>query len=252
MDEAVDIGEERLGRSSVDIFITAFIGGVEVSLGELVAASILGSFVIGFPRLGLYGGLALAALIFPAAFVFVIVGRSELFTENFLIPVVAVLTREQPPTSLLQVWGLSWLGNIIASALMALLFLVPDAVGSSIEEGFRIYADYKLNMPGHAVFVSGVLAGMVMSVLTWLLIAMRSSLGKLVIIYLVGYTIFATNLSHVVVSATLIFVGFGPSHHSIVDVLIWLAIATAGNLVGGVGLVTLYRMAQVWESRRES
>jgi formate/nitrite transporter FocA (FNT family) len=29
-----------------------------------------------------------------------------------------------------------------------------------------------------------------------------------------------------------------------VDVAVWLLIATVGNLVGGVGLVTLFRLAQ--------
>jgi hypothetical protein len=34
------------------------------------------------------------------------------------------------------------------------------------------------------------------------------------------------------------------TQHGIVDVVVWLPIATAGNLVGGVGLVTLFRLAQ--------
>jgi hypothetical protein len=33
----------------------------------------------------------------------------------------------------------------------------------------------------------------------------------------------------------------------IVDVVVWLPIATAGNLVGGVGLMTLFRLAQAHE-----
>jgi formate-nitrite transporter family protein len=50
--------------------------------------------------------LALAGLVFPIGFLFVIIGRSELFTENFLIPVVAVFKTEHTLGSLLSLWVL--------------------------------------------------------------------------------------------------------------------------------------------------
>jgi formate/nitrite transporter FocA (FNT family) len=46
------------------------------------------------------------------------------------------------------------------------------------------------------------------------------------------------------VSASVLLVGFVATQHNIFEVLGWLLIATAGNLVGGVGLVTLFRLAQ--------
>jgi formate/nitrite transporter FocA (FNT family) len=33
-------------------------------------------------------------------------------------------------------------------------------------------------------------------------------------------------------------------HRSLADVGIWVVIATAGNVVGGLGLVTLFRLTQ--------
>src|ERR671932_1845422 len=122
-DRASDIGQQRLDRSNLDILITAFIGGAEVSLGSLAAMTVVGAAMQPVPGLSLYPALALGGLVFPIGFVFVIVGRSELFTENFLIPVVSVFQRERTVGSLGQLWALSWLGNVIGCGGMAGVFL---------------------------------------------------------------------------------------------------------------------------------
>src|ERR687886_2740670 len=92
---ASDVGEQRLDRNNLDILITSFIGGAEVSLGGLAAMTVVGAALSAVPGLGLYPALALGGLAFPIGFLFVIVGRSELFTEKFLIPVVSVFQRER-------------------------------------------------------------------------------------------------------------------------------------------------------------
>lgn len=106
-ERAGDVGRERLDRSNLDIFITGAIGGMEVSLGGLVAMAVVGASLLSIPGLDLYAALALGALVFPVGFMFVIIGRSELFTENFLIPVAAVVRKERTLRSLVQVWGFS-------------------------------------------------------------------------------------------------------------------------------------------------
>jgi formate/nitrite transporter FocA (FNT family) len=60
-----------------------------------------------------------------------------------------------------------------------------------------------------------------------------------------AYVLMAANLSHSIVSASILLVGFVSTQHGMIDVGSWLVIATLGNLVGGVGLVTLFRLAQV-------
>jgi len=89
-----------------------------------------------------------------------------------------------------------------------------------------------------------------MTVLTWLLLAIHDTVGKMLAIFAAGYVIFATNVSHAVVGASLLFVGFRPAGFPFWAPVIWVLIATIGNLVGGVGVVTLFRFAQVKEKRR--
>jgi formate/nitrite transporter FocA (FNT family) len=248
---AAQVGRERLGRSVVDILITAFIGGIEVSLGALVAMLVLGAATAAVPRLGLYGGLVLAGAAFPAAFVFVVLGRSELFTENFLVPVVSVAGVRHGRRLLARLWAFSWIGNLAGCALMAPLLSVPDAVGAPILAGYAEYTSYKLTLPLPGLAISAVLAGMLMTVMTWLLFAVRHPVGRLLIIWIAGYALFATNLSHVIVSASVVLVGAHAAHLGPGEVVRYLAVTTLGNLVGGVGLVTLFRVAQVKEKQRQ-
>lgn len=249
-ERAAEIGQERLDRSKVDILITAFIGGVEVSLGGLAAMIVLGAAVHAAPSLGLYGGLALAGLVFPIGFLFVIVGRSELFTENFLIPVTSVMRRQRSLLSLAILWGISWVGNMLGCAVMAALISIPDAVGDPLLRGYAAYSAYKLSLSIMGIVVSGILAGITMTVLTWILLAMTNPLAKTAAIFAAGYVLFATNMSHGVVGASILFVGFRLAHRSVAALVVWVVLASLGNLVGGVGFVTLFRAAQVKERQQ--
>ena len=244
---ASGIGRERLDRTALDILITSAIGGLEVSLGALAAMTVTGAALQAFPELPFPAALALGSVVFPVGFVLVILGRSELFTENFLIPVIAVARRQRPLRRLVRLWGLSWLGNLFGCALMALLLAVPEAVDPSILDGYRAYSDHKLAVPMMGVFVSAVLAGITMTALTWLLLALRNAVDRILAIIGVGYLIFAANLSHSIVGSSELFVGFRLTGHSLTDVIGWLLVATAGNLVGGVGFVTLFRFVQAEE-----
>lgn len=241
---AASVGEERLDRTNLDILVTSVIGGGEVSLGGLAAMTVLGAVLSGQQAPDLYTGLASAGLAFPIGFVFVIVGRSELFTENFLIPVAAVFKRERTVRSLVELWAISWFGNLVGCAGTAAMVLVPHAVGDPIHAAYAAYTDYKLSVPPVGSFVSAMLAGGVMTALTWLLLSVRHSVARMLAIYAAGYLLFAANLSHSIVSASVLIVGLGSTSHELRELLAWLAIATTGNLVGGVGLVTLFRLTQ--------
>lgn len=250
VEKATVVGRQRLDRSNLDILITGVIGGAEVSVGGLAAMTVVGASLQSGGSAGLYRALALGALAFPIGFLFVILGRSELFTENFLIPVVAVFNRERSIRSLFVLWTLSGTGNIAACAGMAVLLSQPHALGDPILAGYRAYTEYKLSVPLWGLFVSACLAGMVMTILTWLLLAVSDPAGKVVVIFAAGYVLFATNLSHSMVGSSLLFVGYRLAGRPLSAVLLWVLVAIAGNLVGGISFVTLFRLVQAWEKGR--
>ena len=249
LDLAVDVGRERLDRTPFDILITAVIGGVEVSLGAIAAAAVLGATLTAAPSIGLFGALTIAGVVFPIGFLFVILGRSELFTENFLIPVVAVLDGTRKSRDLVELWLLSWIGNVIGCALMATLISLPEAVGSTVTHGLTAYTDYKLGVSPIGTLASALLAGITMTILTWLIVGVRAMVGKVAAILAAGYVLFAVNLAHTIVGAALIFAGYRGSGHSLYDVVRWLSLATVGNIGGGVAFVTGFRVVQVKEKQ---
>jgi formate-nitrite transporter family protein len=249
-EHASEVGAERLRRPAREILVTSIIGGGEVSIGGLAAMAVVGSALKAVPGLELYAALALGGLVFPIGFLFVIVGRSELFTENFLIPVVAVFyKREHTVRSLAQLWVVSWVGNLVGCAGTALLLLVPAAIGEPVKLGYTAYTSYKLDVPLVGVFVSAVLAGAVMTTLTWVLLSLKDSVSRMLAIAAAGYVLFAANLSHSIVSASILFAGFPSTEHSFANVMVWLLVATCGNLVGGLGLVTMFRLTQAEQQR---
>jgi formate/nitrite transporter FocA (FNT family) len=122
-------------------------------------------------------------------------------------------------------------------------------IDDSIRHGYAIYAAHKLDMGLASIFVSAMLAGGVMTTLTWALVSVQHTVGRMLVIWSAGYVLMAANLSHSIVSASIILVGFAATRHEVQDVLVWLLLATAGNLVGGVALVTLFRLAQAGQQK---
>jgi formate/nitrite transporter FocA (FNT family) len=86
--DSLEDGQRRLARPAAVLAATGLLGGFHVTLGLLVLVVTTGALteVIPAPTAHVLGSLT-----FGIGFVFLTVGRSELFTENFLIPVAAAL-----------------------------------------------------------------------------------------------------------------------------------------------------------------
>ena len=82
-DRLVEEGEERLERPLLALISTGLLGGIDVGFGVL-------AFLIVKEHTG---DTLLAGLAFSIGFVALLLARSELFTENFLVPVTAVVAR---------------------------------------------------------------------------------------------------------------------------------------------------------------
>jgi formate/nitrite transporter FocA (FNT family) len=102
------------------------------------------------------------------------------------------------------------------------------------------------NRDAGAAFLSAVMAGLVMTLWTWLGIAVRTDIGRIFVALLIGFTIAAPNLNHVIVGTGEMMFGVmgGASHATWGDVGINFLLALAGNLVGGTIFVTLTRFVQ--------
>src|SRR3954468_7233373 len=76
-----------------------------------------------------------ASMAYPMGFIFVIMGRSELFTENTLEPVIPLLHKRDSKTlrQLLRMWGLLILGNLVGALIFAWIIGGTNLIESSLQ-----------------------------------------------------------------------------------------------------------------------
>ena len=93
-DATVSAGAQRVNRRLRDVIITGLFGGLEVGTGVMAYLGVLHET----------GSHLLAGLAFSIGFIALMLAHSELFTENFLMPVAAVAAREGTIAQLLRLW----------------------------------------------------------------------------------------------------------------------------------------------------
>ena len=91
-----------------------------------------------------------------------------------------------------------------------------------------------------AGFVSAIIGGVLVALLSFRLQAVNSVGSRIAMAYLVGFVLAVGPFDHVIVTVLHLFFGilFGAAVDLVAFVRV-LAVATAGNLVGRVGIVTL-------------
>ena len=102
-ERAAHEGRRRLGMPVAAQVATGFIAGVTIVFG-ILALGVVEALVA--PDLGSGVGAVAGALAFAIGLVFLIVGRTELFSENFFDPVAAAIEDPgaKPWARLLQLW----------------------------------------------------------------------------------------------------------------------------------------------------
>ncbi len=238
--------------------------GAAESEGERAASSLLWSaiaagLVIGFSFLA----TAFAAHVFPepahvrrfamavaypAGFIFVVMGRSELFTENTLRPVVPLLHDRDRKSfmTLLRVWGLLLVGNLIGTLIFAWLLARTPAIEPSLRPALDAVASEATGGSFGHVFYLAIFAGWLIALLAWLLASTHNAAAQMALIWLTTACISAFGFRHSIAGAVeamyRAFTGDAPWSAMMGG---FIAPAVLGNAVGGVVLVALLNYAQV-------
>lgn len=250
-ERSLEEGKRRLGLSFLDQAATGFIAGVTIVFG-LVAFGI--AYALVEPELG--PGLAdlAGALAFGIGLVFLVVGRAELFTENFFGPVAAAVERRDRQTwvSLVRLWGVILVLNLVGGAVLAAVVTVEGALPDGSPDALVRVAEEMLAKSGAATFARAVAAGALLTLLSYMLHGCDSTGSRIAMAYMVGFFVAAGPFDHVVVSALHLLLGIWIGGHvTYGDLAANISISTAGNLVGGLLLITLTHTAQVKGGSRD-
>ena len=241
---SVEEGERRLKRRPVGMLATGFIGGVDVMLGVMALTIVSGALAVSLPeQIAHVGG----ALVFGIGFVLLIVGRGELFTENFLVPIAGALRGRGSWGALLFLWVVTAIANIVALLVIAAVLTRAGLVPPETLDAAGTVADTLNERDMLTAFLSAILAGVTMTLFTWLTHAVELDISRIAIALLIGFLLAAPTLNHAVVSVGEMSFGLlaGTTDASWLDLLQNFGMAVAGNLVGGLGFVTASRALQV-------
>src|SRR4051812_29868138 len=241
LQRTVEEGKRRLNRNWAPLLATGLVGGIDVATG------VLALLVVEQET----GNSLLAGLAFSIGFIALAMARSELFTEDFLVPVGTVIARQAPLRSLFRLWGATAAGNLVGGWIFTLLIIAgyPSVKQTAVEAG-AYYVDLGI---GWRSFALALLGGAVITLMTWMQHATESLGTKLVPAVSTGFLLAGLQLNHAIVASLIIFAGLH-THHTSYGYLDWAgtaAWAALGNMVGGIALVTVLRLLQVPEKIRE-
>jgi formate/nitrite transporter FocA (FNT family) len=241
-DRAAEEGERRLDQSLLELLATSFIAGFTVVFG-IVALAIVHAAVP--PETGRLDAVA-GALAFGPGVVFLVVGRAELFNENFFDPIAAAIERDAFPVGgLLRLWTVTFALNLLGGGLLVVVFWVDGALPPGTEGALRSFAHHVVARPALGNFASAVVGGALVALLSHMLSAVETVGSRISLAYVVGFLLALGPFEHVVVTMLHVFFGvlFG-ADIGVGEFGAVTGIITAGNVVGGIGLVTLTHVAQ--------
>lgn len=234
-DRLVEEGSTRLSRPWATLFATGLLGGVDVSTGVLAYLLVMSET----------GSMVLAGLAFSIGFVALLLARSELFTENFLVPVTAVVAGRSSLMSLGRLWLATLVLNLAGGWCFTWLIIraYPSLHDTAREAGSH-YADLGINVRSFAL---AILAGAVITLMTRMQHATDNLGVQLVPAVLFGALLAGGQLFHSILDSLLMFTALhtGSAPFGYADWVLALGWSALGNLVGGVGIVTFLRLVRV-------
>jgi formate/nitrite transporter FocA (FNT family) len=236
-------GEKRLERPVSEMISTALAAGFDIVAGITAMAIVSHLLSVRFGReVGHLGG----SIAFGIGFVFLVAGRAELFTENFLVPIAGLDHRDRSSwAGLARLWIISPIFNVVGGAIVILILtthgVLPSGSGVAVTElSSALHRNHVLSL-----FMSAVFAGALITAMTWYVEGNVKMSVRVKVAWIAGSMLALGGFNHVIVVTLELFYGirFG-------DDIPWIfllgnfGIAALGNMIGGIGLITLNRFTQ--------
>ncbi|SAL86775.1 Inner membrane protein YfdC [Caballeronia arvi] len=198
----------------------------------------------------------ITSLGYTIGFVFVILGRQQLFTESTLTAVLPVLTRRNLGTlgKTLRLWAIVLFFNLVGTTIFAALLQFKHVFDTEVTAALAEVARAPFSATFGVTLVRAVFAGWLIALMVWLLPSARSA--RLLTILLVTYTVGVSKLTHVIASsaeaAYAVIIGtVGVSDYFSV----FLVPTLIGNMLGGISMVAIINHAaiapEIDDARRE-
>jgi formate/nitrite transporter FocA (FNT family) len=240
LQEEISVGLTALRRPFFRLFLSSFSAGLDIGFSLFLMATVLHFTEGELPRPIVR---ILVANMYAVGFIFVVLGRSELFTEHTTLAVLPVLNRQASVVALARLWVVVYIANLMgAAAFAALAQLIGPMLGIFGYRELGQLAHQIVDHPGEAILLSAILAGWLMGLMSWLVTAGRDTISHLVLIWLIATAIGLAQLHHVIAGSVEVLAGVISGHGaSLEDFGRFLGWATLGNVLGGTIFVALLK-----------
>src|SRR3954447_12054291 len=232
-DTIVSEGAQRLHRTWREVIATGLAGGLEVATGVLALFAVLAET----------GNHLISGLAFSIGFIALLLARSELFTEGFLVPVTAVVAKRSSWPQLGKLWGGTLVANLVGGWLVTWLIMRAfPQYGPVAVESATSFVRAPLDL--RAVCLA-VLAGSTLTLMTRMQHGTTSDPAKIVAAVVGGFLLAGFSLFHSILDSLIIFsalhagapFGYG-------DWLAWFWYTALLNMAGGLLVVTFLRLVR--------
>jgi len=232
-DRIVSEGAQRLHRTWREVLTTGLAGGLEVATGVVALLAVYAET----------GSHLLAGLAFGIGFIALMLARSELFTEGFLVPVTAVVAGRAAVGQLAKLWVGTLLANLAGGWLLMWVVMraFPELGPTAIEAG-KHFVDAPLDL--RAVCLA-LLAGSTLTLMTRMQHGTTSDPAKIVAAVAGGFLLAGFSLFHSILDSLIVFAalhagapfGYGAW-------LSWFWYTALLNMAGGLLVVTFLRLVR--------
>lgn len=232
-DRIVSQGAQRLHRTWREVLTTGLAGGLEVGIGVVALLAVYAET----------GSHLLAGLAFSIGFIALLLARSELFTEGFLVPVTAVVAGRAGTGQLAKLWGGTLVANLVGGWLV--MWIVVHALpelGATAIESATTFVDAPLDLQSVCL---AFLAGSSITLMTRMQQGAESETGKIVAAVAGAFVLAGLVLFHSILDSLIIFAGIhagGPFDYA--DWIAWFWYTTLLNMAGGLLVVTALRLVR--------
>jgi formate/nitrite transporter FocA (FNT family) len=250
LEHEISEGLGEIQRSTSGLFIAGLSAGLDLGFSIFLMAVMLSNAEGKLPQPIVE---VLMAHMYTIGFIFVILGRSELFTEHTTLAVLPVLNGRASLGGLARLWAIIFFSNLIGASLFgALIAWIGPALGVVKPSAMGFLSHQMVAQGWWVILLSAVLAGWMMGLLSWLVAAGRDTISQIVFVWFVTSAIGFSHLHHAISGTTEVLMGlFAGQGITLADYGHFLLWTTIGNSLGGVFFVAVIKYSHVIRSSGE-
>ncbi len=228
---------------------------INKSFGKYIVASMLAGFYVGLAifLIMIIGTFTKSVdsnnyrifmgLSFGIALSLVLMTGSELFTGTNMVMTSSLANKSSKAKDLLRIWGVSYLGNLLGSILVGLLFVYSQSASSGVKDFILSYAQMKVSYPPMTIFFKGIMCNILVCLAVLSYIRLKEETAKLIMVFWCLFAFITAGYEHSIANMSLFSAAYFLDTSSQVSIfgmaynLFW---ATLGNIVGGSSLGLAY------------